>query len=182
MFYALKWLRSNQNAKSTPSDKVIIYAPADYDEDILQNSFYLSLDRDLIFGTPLHKVRYNYEIDRQTASVEAGFFMDYFNCLIHGDEEGILEFFIPGYFEEKPHFTMQKIHDMEVTLHSVEDDTVDGEEKTVFSYTVSYEIFKNNGTWRQGVGSDDGRPQIYQLILDEDGQYKIWRILEVDFE
>ncbi len=161
---------------------VIHYYPADYEADVLQNRVYLSYDRDLYFGTQFDERQYHYETDRETASPEAKFFLDYFYALIHGDYEGIESFFVDGYFEEKPRFTMQMIHDMRVLLHSVDTDEYNGKETDIYNYTVTYEIFQNNGTWRQGVGNNDARSQIYQLILDENGAYKIFRILDITYQ
>ena len=170
------------NREPGTSEVYIHYYPADYDADILQNKVYLSYDRDLFFGTQFDERQYHYETDRSSAAPEAAFFMDYFETLIHGDEEWILEFFVDGYFQEKPHFTMQMIHDMRVLLHDVSKEEIDGKETEIINYTVTYEIFQNNGTWRIGVGSNDARAQIYQLIQDDSGAYKIFRILDVTYE
>ncbi|MBQ3866526.1 MAG: hypothetical protein II776_06460 [Clostridia bacterium] len=180
LFILRPWeAKSSEGArKATP----IHYYPADYDADIMQNRVYLSYDRDLYFGSQAEERQYHYETDRASASPEAAFFLDYFKALMEGDEEGITRFFVPGYFSEKPHFTMQMIHDMRVLFHSRSTDEIGGETREIYNFTVRYEIFQNNGTWRQGVGSNDARPQIYQLILDEDGAWKIARILDVVYE
>ena len=171
----------------------IYYFPARFDEDIFQNTAYLTFDRSLLFGTQNYQSYYQYETDRETAPEEARFFLDYFHCLMYGEEDGIIDFFVPGYFEDKnnfteimvggkPHFTMQMIHDMSVILHSEDSEKIEGEETLVYSYTVKYPIYHNNGTWRKGVGDDEIRPQVYQLIRDEEENYRIWRILDVFVE
>lgn len=175
------WQKQKSDQTKQESGKIVYY-PTDYDEDILQDRVYLSYDRDLLFGSPYQQRKYHFETEREEASEEAGFFLDFFQCLIMGESDSLQSFFVQGYFAEEPHFTMQMIHDISVVLHSVDQDTVNGISTEVYSYTVTYEIFRNNGTWRQGVGSNDARPQIYQLIRDEDGNYKIWRILDVVVE
>lgn len=178
LFWIKPW-QSRHKDDSERDEGKILYYTADFDADIMQNKVYLSYDRGLLFGTPYQQLKYDFEADYDKASKEAKFFLDYFDCLIRGDETEIVSFFTEGYFEKNPHFTQQMIHDMSVILHSVERETVDGTETDVYSYTVTYEIFHNNGTWRKGVGSDDARPQIYQLICAESGQYRIFRILDV---
>lgn len=181
VFVLIKPWKSSSD-KTNFGDNPLVYYPANYEADIMQNRVYLSYDRDLLFGTPYDQQSFTLDTDRESATEELSFFLDFFSSLIQGDYENIVSFFTEGFFNDAPRFTPQMIHDMSVTLHSVDRATVNGMETEVYSYTVIYEIFQNNGTWRKGVGSNEARPQIFQLVRDDAGYYKIFRILDVTVE
>ena len=160
----------------------IFYYPANYDEDIMQNSAYLSFNRDLLYSCGGVEQQFSYENDRDDATAECGFFLDYFNALISGDNDAFVRFYCEDYFEEQPNITRQMIYEPYVFYHSVTQEEIDGKEVSLYNFHVRYAIFKNNGTFRKGVASNSAVPQIYQLIKTDDGEYKIYRILEIEFK
>lgn len=182
IFCAVCGCRKSDPKYSLP-EREIKYFPADYEENIFENTAYMSSDRQLLFGSQSGasyvERRFELDTEREEAAEDAGFFIDYFQCLIHGEYEKIPDFFTDGFFETPPRFTMQMIHDMSVKWHSEGTETVNGVETNVINYSVSYAIYKNNGTWRTGVGNDEIRPQIYQVIRDDAGSLRIWRIMDV---
>lgn len=156
------------------------YYPANYEEDIFLNQAYMDFQRDMLYGVGGLEQLYSYDADYDAAEPECKFFLKYFNTVIHGDYEKYRDFFVEGYFEEEPKFTMQMIYDPYVRFHSVSEDELNGEKIELLNFQVGYRIFKNNKTFRPEVSSNVLIPQIYQLIKLEDGTYRIFNILEIE--
>lgn len=177
------WYWKYRNAEKNPSttEKPIVYYPADYEKDILQDQVYLAYDRDLYYTNGSVTMAYN-ENDRDIASEECLFFLDYFHSVITGDYESYPSYFVADYFEISPKFTMQMIYDLQVTVHSISTVTLNGTETTAYNFVVRYKIHRNNGTFRTGIYSDTAVPQVYQLVRDAEGKYRIYDILKVGYE
>ncbi len=175
------WFFFFKGSKEEPDDGIFYY-PANYEEDIFQNAAYMNFRRDLMYSYIGVEQLFVYSEDYSSATVECKFFMDYFQTLMNGDFEKILDFYVEGYFPEKPQFTMQMIYEPYVLYHSKTSEVINGEDTELYNFHVRYAIFKNNGTFRKGVSSGESVPQIYQLIKNDDGSYRIYRILEVEFE
>ena len=158
------------------------YYPANYDENIFLNHAYMEFQRDLLYSVGGVEQLFSYEEDLESADTECEFFLKYFHTVISGDYESYKSFFVDGYFEEEPKFTMQMIYDPYVRYHSISKDKIDGKEVSLLNFQVSYRIFKNNKTFRSDVDSNVEVPQIYQLIQGEDGSYRIFRILNIEVE
>lgn len=167
--------------KKTKGEEQLFFYPENFEEDIYQNTAYMSFFRDLTFSYVGVEQIFQKE-DYESASRECQFFMDFFQTVISGDFESYPDFFVDGYFKEKPKFTMQMIYEPYVLYHSVSQEEIDGEKVDLYNYHVQYKIFKNNGGFRQNVGSNVAVPQIYQLMKNDAGEYKIYRILDVEFE
>lgn len=176
-------LGERQSEEKEGEEKEIYYHPANFDEDIFENGVYLSLNRDLIFGTGYFATAVpDTEEGRKNASEECTFFLDYFHALKYGEYESFPHFFADGFFKAEPKFTMQMLYDLQVTYHSSTTDSENGEDLQLSNYLVSYKIYQNNGTFRKGIPSNVASPQIYQLMKNADGEYKIYRILEIENE
>jgi|GEM_PF-535666 len=156
------------------------YYPADYNENIFENVAYMSMERDLLYKNGKVSNRYNYELHYDEAKPECQFFLKYFDTVIKGDYKAYKDFFVEGYFEKDPKFTMQMIYEPEVTYHSTSKDTIEGKEVELYNFTVIYSIFKNNKTFRNDVDSHVAVPQIYQLLKKQDGSYLIYKIYNVE--
>ena len=159
------------------------YYPVDWDENVFANRVYMDLDRDLIFSANNVTQQFKYEDSEDSVSPECKFFLDYFDHVIRGKYEEILSFYVDGFFSasNKPKFTMQKLYEPNVLYLSFHDESIAGVETRVYSFKVSYKIFKNNGTFRRNIHSNTAVPQVYQLIK-ENNQYKIYRILDIEYE
>ncbi len=168
--------------KKQKQDPVIYYYPANYDLNIFEDSVYMGYTRDLFFGDSNVMQLFSYENDYESASEECQFFLDYFQTVIRGDSEKLPNFHVPDFFEEAPKFTMQMIYDPYVCLNSVKTELVNGEEVSVYNYYVRYMIRRNNGTFRTGVASNTAIPQIYQLIRDSEGHFKILNIFDIQMK
>ncbi len=158
------------------------YYPANYDENIFQNMAYMEFQRDLMYSSGGVSQLFSYEKDYESAETECRFFLNYFHTVINGDYESYKDLFVDGFFEKDPKFTMQMIYDPSVQYHSVSTDEVDGEEIQLYNFQVCYRIFKNNKTYRSDVDSNVAVPQIYQLMKGDDGNYRIFRILNIEVE
>lgn len=170
---------NHDNDEGEPSENNIRYHLPNYDENIFNNTAYMSFQRDLRYSALGVENYYSYEKDYESAPRECRFFLDYFNTVINGKYEDLASFYVEGYFEEEPKFTMQMIYEPYVYYHSVSTDEIDGVETELINFKVEYRIFKNNGTFRKGVSSNVKIPQIYQLIKMSNGSYRIYRILEI---
>ena len=143
---------------------VFLYEP-DYDEDIFENTEYMSLDRFITYTDGAVTVRAVDDDDLKSAGKYAVFFGEYFDAVINGDAEKYVSFFTEKYNDKngrKSKFTMQKIYGIDIRKLS---ETEDGELRTAV-FEVRYAIFENNGTFRDDVASDTVRPQIYEIIYD----------------
>lgn len=158
------------------------YYPVDYDENIFLNAAYMEFQRDLLYSVGGIEQLFSYEKDLEAADAECQFFLKYFHTVINGDYDSYKDFFVDGYFEEDPKFTMQMIYDPYVRYHSTSTDEIDGEEVSLINFQVRYRIFKNNKSFRADVDSNVAVPQVYQLIKNEDGSYRIFRILNIEVE
>lgn len=164
------------------SDEQIHYYVADYEEDIFQNKAYMSFERGLLFSSGGVDQLFHYDINFSEASPECQFFLEYFHSVILGEYDSVSDFYIDGYFEKEPKFTMQMIYEPYVMFHSVSEEEIDGEKAELLNFHVRYKIFRNNGTFREGVASNIAVPQIYQILKMSDGSFRIYRILEVENE
>ena len=176
----LFFLLPDKTESSGDSDSIYYY-PAKYDEDIFNNQAYLEFERDLLYSASGVTKEYRLVEDKEIAPVECRFFLDYFDAVIRGNVEDYKNFFDAGYFKSEPEFTMQMIYEPYVMFHSVSEEDLNGETLPIYNFEVRYRIFKNNGTFRQGVASNQAVPQIYRLVKRDD-TYKIFQILDVEYE
>jgi hypothetical protein len=83
-----------------------------------------------------------------------------------GDAEAYAEHFVSDYEGELPEsFTMQMIYNIRIAPYY-------SEETGENTYLVEYRILKNNGTFRNDIGSKVSRPMLYTL-RDVGGEYFI---------
>ena len=169
-------------AEDVPKSGEERYFPVDTSEDIFQNPIYRTLDRSVAFSSDGIEQSFDIDTDIDSAVPECRFFLEYFRTLIYGEYEKITDFYVKDFFETPPHFTAQMIHDIRVSHHSNQEMVLDGKTQTVFNFYVQYRIYRNNGTFRQGVFNDSAVPQIYQLILDENQNLRIVRILDIEIK
>lgn len=170
--------------KNDPDDDQqnnVYYYPIDFDEDIFENKNYMQLDRDLFYGDDNRLVSYSFE-QKQSAPLIAQFFMQYFEAVINGDKDKVNGYLYNDELKFKEAFTKQMLYDMNVKYHSESDAEINGETVKVQNFTVSYKIFRNNGTFRQGFSGDSYIPQIYQIFTDANGETKISNILDIVLE
>jgi len=159
---------SINDTHSTPKNDVIVFPPADYDENIFEDAIYMMFDRSIKFTQDGYGITLT-EDELENFGAGAKLFYDYFNTVINGRYEEYPEFFSDRYkndIELPEKFTMQKIYDIDIRLYSREQ--IDDSDKTYLeTYEVRYKIRSNNGTLRNDVESDTTKPIVFELIVDD---------------
>lgn len=162
--------------KSDYMDHVVshLFYTADYDENIYEDEEYMKKDRTVAYtnGPDTYYIPLDGgDFKEYGATLE--FFGKYFDTVINGRYEEYDSYFTDYYFEHQSHrerFTPQKIYAVKITLFS----RTENEDKSfTYNYTVEFKIVKNNGTFRNDIGSDSSRRVFYELIESPDGNVLI---------
>jgi len=150
--------------------KTYIYYPIDYSYDIMSDTEYLGLDRRLYYKSGGETIAVDeYPIEDFDSTV--AFFVEYFKLAISGDYNAYNALFTENYYKaNEPYysFTQQMIYDMEI--EKLSEKTENG--NTYYYYNVSYKIHKNNGTFRNDIGSD-GEKTLHFTLVEKDGKILI---------
>ncbi len=150
----------------------ILFAPADYEDNIFEDETYMSMNRDIkyIDGAQSTEVA----LDENGSYFGDGllFFQTYFNCVIRGDYETYQTLISEDYDKDGAYpiperFTMQKIHSISVE-HRNDADTIVSQNEVRRYYVVKYQIYQNNGTFRDDIRPTDVLPLLFELTtIDE---------------
>lgn len=153
-----------------------------YEGDILQAEEYLALPRVISycespsgFGMTVPITEENID----TFSVEVRFLADWLQAAIKGDADtcnaGLSEEYrkVNGWF--KP-FAQQMIYEPVIYANSKPTEK-NGE--TVSVFRLEYKIHRNNGQFRNDIGSDMIRPQYVTLVTDREGNVRINALVSV---
>ena len=156
------------------SDKIVSYNfyPSDYELDVTTVPEYMQLDRGV------HYTDGNYTIlvlDEEVGDYNKAvqFFVEYFKTIEKGDVDTYNTYFTDAYYETvEPYisFAPQMIYNINVQQLS---ETFGEDGTTTWTFNVSYMIYRNDGTFRNDIGSDASKKLYYQLISDRDGNVKI---------
>lgn len=148
------------------STQSYIYYPIDHNLQVMNEREYLDLDRNIYYTKGAETIALTDEdFSNHTADVQ--FFKNYFNFAIMGEYESYNSLFTDNYYESnEPYysFTQQMIYD--IKIEKLGEGTVRGMDS--YSYNVSYKIHKNNGTFRNDIGSDGSKTLNFTLV-DQDG-------------
>ena len=138
----------------------------EYSVNILEEEAYLKLNRTIYYleygsGEELN------ESNLDTVGVASGFFYRFFDAVIRGDAETFRSMLTDDYIKNNDvpkRFTMQRLYDIRVDqCQSVDFTTYHGADAQVYHFEVSYRIFRNDGTFRNDVGSNQTTTQYYEL-------------------
>ena len=147
--------------------KEIYFYPEDDEKNSLQNAEYLGLDHRVFYSDPTTGATYSLEeADLPTAEPFARFFYYYFETVMQGDATGYAVHFSDAYLTENElpgDFTVQMIYDIHVRPY-----LVDGTDERS-AYLVDYKIYRNNGTFRDDMGSNASRTLLFYLV-EENGE------------
>lgn len=153
------------------------FYPADYDENIYDDSHYIELiSGDFIYYTD-NSTNVTLGISTETAKnygADVEFVVDYIYAIINGDCDKYNGFFSDNYFEKnekKDRFTMQKLYDVKITKVGSNDINRGDGVYTEYTYTVEYKILKNNGTFRNDIGAGSRKQTL--KISEQSDVYKI---------
>lgn len=152
------------------STQSYIYYPIDHNLQVMNEREYLDLDRSIYYTKGAETIALTEEdFANQTADVQ--FFQNYFNLAIMGEYEAYNALFTENYYKSnEPYysFTQQMIYD--IKIEKLGEGTVRG--MNSYSYNVSYKIHKNNGTFRNDIGSDGSKTLNFTLV-DQEGSILI---------
>lgn len=164
-------------AETKRPTSILFYVP-DYEENILEDPEYLSLNHFITYTENNSTSSLPEDTDFSKYGEGLALLNECLQAAIRGDDEGYNACFTDAYFEENPEiteFTMQRIYDIEIDLLSstlLYENTPD--ETMRYEYRVKYKIQKNNGTFRWDFGSDVSKPEIYEIVVpDSTGEAKI---------
>lgn len=143
------------------------FAAADYNEDIYADEEYMQKDHSIAYKNG-PDTYYITDGDFSSYGATVKFFGRYFDTVINGRYKEYDAYFTDFYFENqknKERFTPQKLYDIKIELiGSTTDNDV-----TTYNYYVEFKIVKNNGTFRNDIGSNSSRRIIYELCEYSDG-------------
>lgn len=164
---------NSQKDKNEPAsdymDHIVSHSfyPANYDEDIYADEEYKQKERRIAYKNGADTY-YLDEGDYKEHGRTIEFFGRYFDTVINGRYEEYDDYFTDFYFENqsnKERFTPQKIYDIMVTLLG----STASEGITTYNYYVEFKIVKNNGTFRNDIGSNASRRVVYELVESDNG-------------
>ena len=168
-----------------PPKKPIFFYMADWDKDIMEDSAYLSKDRNIWYKDSRSGIAITLNSDTldgvsQDYKKGVALLCEYIDLAIKGDHKGINKFFSEAYYangyKAKEEFTMQQIYDICITTIRLSATEENGKEYQSYEFWVEYKIRENNGTFRNDVGSDGAKPEMF-IITDRNGDVKIDAII-----
>lgn len=150
------------------------YYPADYETDIFTVPEYLALDRRVKYS-PDSSQSYLIQNGDYAAEGEPGLVIigEYLNAVIAGDHEKVNSLYTDKFLEENgahEKFPPQKLFKIRIKNERVVEEK-DG--YTVYYFTVSYRIFRNDGLFRLKVDEERERAQIFEVFVYADESAKI---------
>ncbi len=165
---------SKNKVTSMYSDEIksFNFYPSDYELDVTTVPEYMDLDRGV------HYTKGGYSIlvlDEELSDYNPAvrFFVEYFKTLQKGDYETYNTYFTEDYYKiYKPYelFAPQMIYNIEVEELS---ETFHDDGTTTWTFNVKYMIYRNDGTFRNDIGSNAYRVLYYELVADVNDNVKI---------
>ena len=145
----------------------ILFAPADYEADIFEDETYMKMNRDIKYIDGAQSTEVALDEDGSYFGTGLVFFQNYFNCVIRGDYETYRTFISDDYDTKNAYpipamFTMQKIHSISVE-HRGDADKIVSQNEVRRYYVVKYQIYQNNGTFRDDIRPTDVLPLLFEL-------------------
>ena len=148
------------------SNQSYIYYPVDDALDVTLVDEYMELDRTIHYTLGAETFALTDDII-SIFGKDVQFFKAYFECAVAGDYQTYNSLFTDNYYKKnEPYYSFapQMIYD--IYIEKLSEDTSSG--NTVYAYNVSYKIFRNNGTFRNDIGSD-GSKTLYFELVEQDG-------------
>ncbi len=151
-------------------DRVVSHTfyPSNYNEDIYADEDYMRRERRIAYTSGGSTFYIAIGGDFSPHGAPLVFFGRYFDAVIAGEYEDFDKYFTDFYLEHqknKERFTPQKLYDINIRLIS----TTAHESYTTHNYYVDFKIEKNNGTFRNDIGSNSARRIVYELTEYDNG-------------
>lgn len=147
---------------------------ADFDYDIFGDGEYMELSRELFYTEGATTVMVS-EDDLGEYDPIVGFFARYTDTVIRGDYKAYNTFFAKEFIDangEKGPFTMQQLYNIRLEYLGTREAELDGVRYPAYETSLEYMIRRNNGSFRNDMGSDAARPQRF-LVIERDGKLEI---------
>ncbi len=179
--FAIMGIVGNTNKPQNNVGNTIIFHDANFEYDIMKDSNYLELDRNVRFENSQNGITTEI-VDGNLSDVPSDIrdsfsvINDFINYAIAGDHQSLNSLFSDEYIDAdgdiKMEFTMQQLYNIKVTY--ITDTTTESKGYTYPSqdFWLEYMIRKNNGTFRNDMASDCIKKE-YVRITNRDGEYKI---------
>ncbi len=163
VLFALSLLLEGVLKRSNSADyDYEFYTPME-DEEYLTDPAYLSKDRTLHYTDAMGQTWYIDE-DSTCTDIGAVFFQLYFLALEEGDCYALNALYRDG-LGEYGEFTPQRVYARELVY--LYDDKVDDSTFSI-TYSLDYNIMKNDGSFRRDIGSDMSRTQYVTLYYNSE--------------
>ena len=162
------WERRVQ--EMSPQERLYIHGDADWDRNIFEDNYYMSLDRSIRYNDGGVMLTVMNEENKETYPVPAQFMYDVIYLIINGDYEAYNNLFADEYWENGGGdymFPMQALYKIELQIISMEETTAD--------VILSYMIYRNDGMFRLDLPYNEEaiRPIVYRLVTDSEGEIKV---------
>ena len=153
-----------------PQERLYIHGDADWDRNIFEDNYYMSLDRSIRYNDGGVLLTVMNEDNIESYPPAAQFMYDAVYLIINGDYEAYNNLFAPEYWEnggEEYWFPMQALYKIELQIISMEETTAD--------VILSYMIYRNDGMFRRDLPYNEEavRPIVYRLVTDSEGGIKV---------
>ncbi|MBQ9692558.1 MAG: hypothetical protein IJV70_05325 [Clostridia bacterium] len=169
--------------------KLYIY-PADWETDIFTNESYLALKRDVVYSP--NGVEF-ITLDPSSYYRYGGsglvFMMDYINTVIAGDHEKLNGMFSEEYWktrdedgkkrEKYSDFPQQKLFNVKIVKYQYNDPMYNSAAYDDHYYIVSYNIYRNDGMFRDDIDEYSELAQMVTVLLDPDGNGQIINVIDL---
>ena len=161
----------DEKNEDIPGNTYLFYE-ADYEYDIMSDSKYLELDRQIYFNNPetglMVAISKDDYIDVPNDQKEYVLLLcDFIEYAIAGKTDELNALFSDEYIEAdgktKMDFTMQQLYNIKITYVQTSSEVVDGTTHTSYDYWLEYMIRMNNGTFRNDMESDCVRKEYVRV-------------------
>lgn len=162
VLYALSAFINRNKLDYTDKQDGIYYFSADYEANPLEDVVYAAKDKQVFFTSHTGFGEYLSDADGDLTTVR-GLMYNYFDALKTGNVDKHKELLSDEYksnFVVQDKFTPQKVYDISVSFLS--GDSNDG--VYLEKYSVTYKIYKNDGTYRADVGSDISKTMVFEVV------------------
>ena len=164
--------------------------PADWETDIFTNESYLALKRDVVYSP--NGVEF-ITLDPSSYYRYGGsglvFMMDYINTVIAGDHEKLNGMFSEEYWkmrdedgkkrEKYSDFPQQKLFNVKIVKYQYNDPMYNSAAYDDHYYIVSYNIYRNDGMFRDDIDEYSELAQMVTVLLDPDGNGQIINVIDL---
>lgn len=150
-----------------------------YEGDIFENPQYMSLDRQIYYCENPAGDGIKQAVNEENLTdfdLNVTFLYLYLQSINYGDAEMYNAYFNENYYKEnqpQAEFSPQMIYNTEICYQATEND---GADKLV-TYSLSYMIYRNDGSFRRDIGSNAARPQLITLRVSEAGNISIEKLI-----